>query len=320
MPPAIRTLDDSNLTIGTAGFGLRDNKPGSPKQEVHDGDTIVVHTAGNLSVRFLAIDTPEVSFTLPNDKRFRDIGSPEWSEFLDDPFAEKWPAFEKELSQGLRMYLQPKVGKGCAANHAKHAKIAHQYLVGLVESDMAALGQTKESFQFFLAFAFEVMDGYGRLLAYINREQKDRDKPSPRPRTYNERQLQAGVASPFFIWPNISPWKKADSVSQAVIPPGQAKDLAAEDVALDVARKFVRDNRRKHEGIYSMMDPLMLEPFELRYLSRRRPPSRWVIDLSRNDSDLVPPQAYYQIPNPEDRLYIPSEYVPLFVEKGWKRG
>ena len=32
------------------------------------------------------------------------------------------------------------------------------------------------------------------------------------------------------------------------------------------------------------------------------------------------PQAYATIANPEDRLYVPSEYVPLFVEAGWRRG
>jgi len=45
-----------------------------------------------------------------------------------------------------------------------------------------------------------------------------------------------------------------------------------------------------------------------------------VIDLGRNDDSLVPPQEYYAVQNPEDRLFIPEEYVPLFVEKGWKRG
>jgi hypothetical protein len=62
------------------------------------------------------------------------------------------------------------------------------------------------------------------------------------------------------------------------------------------------------------------EEFELRFLSRRQPPDRWVIDLGRDDDALLPPQAYFTIPNPEDRLYIPGEYVPLFVEAGWRRG
>jgi hypothetical protein len=72
-------------------------------------------------------------------------------------------------------------------------------------------------------------------------------------------------------------------------------------------------------GIFDEKDPLRLEPFEVRFLAQRFPPSRWVIDLSRNDDTLISPQNYYTIPNSEDRLYISEEYVPLFVEKGWKR-
>jgi hypothetical protein len=34
---------------------------------------------------------------------------------------------------------------------------------------------------------------------------------------------------------------------------------------------------------------------------------------------LFRPQTYFRIPT-EDRLWIPEEYVALFVEKGWRRG
>jgi len=33
----------------------------------------------------------------------------------------------------------------------------------------------------------------------------------------------------------------------------------------------------------------------------------------------TPPHAYYRIPNPEDRLFIPDEFTSLFEIKGWKR-
>jgi hypothetical protein len=35
---------------------------------------------------------------------------------------------------------------------------------------------------------------------------------------------------------------------------------------------------------------------------------------------LVPPQWYFEVANPEDRLLVPAEDVPLFVERGWRRG
>jgi len=49
------------------------------------------------------------------------------------------------------------------------------------------------------------------------------------------------------------------------------------------------------------------------------PPDRWVIDMSSDDNLLIRPQGYYRIKNAEDRLFIPPEYVPLFVEAGWHR-
>ncbi len=52
---------------------------------------------------------------------------------------------------------------------------------------------------------------------------------------------------------------------------------------------------------------------------RRRPPDRWVVDLSKNDDILVEPQEYYTIANVEDRLFIPDEYAPLFEKTGWRR-
>ena len=45
---------------------------------------------------------------------------------------------------------------------------------------------------------------------------------------------------------------------------------------------------------------------------------RWVIDLSAGDDLLRDPQSYYLIPNEEDRLFVPEEYVALFVGKGWQ--
>ena len=56
----------------------------------------------------------------------------------------------------------------------------------------------------------------------------------------------------------------------------------------------------------------------MRYLGRREPPNRAVIDLSRNDDVILRPQSYFRIPNPEDRLFLPPAFVPLFVARGWR--
>ena len=47
-----------------------------------------------------------------------------------------------------------------------------------------------------------------------------------------------------------------------------------------------------------------------------------MIDLAAADGEpiLWPADAYFVVPNPEDRLYLPVEYVPLFKmpQQGWR--
>lgn len=317
---AIETLDAKKLTIGHAALGLRNDAQGSVKQQVHDGDTIVVRAVGNIGVRLLGIDTPELSFRLPGEERFRWLSEPEWDEFLRDPFADRYPAFDPPLSPGLRRHLEARVGPGTAENHFRHAQAAKDALQREVELDLMELDADADSFRFFMAFAYEVMDAYGRFLCYINREQPHPLQPVKRPPTYNDRMLNSGHAVPYFIWPNVNPFRKQDSVLQAVPKPGKARTLAYADTTLRIARENVARSRANHQGVFSAMDPLSLEPFELRLLARREPPNRWVIDLDRNDDVLIPPQDYHTVPHPEDRLFVPAEFVPLFVERGWKKG
>jgi endonuclease YncB( thermonuclease family) len=314
------------LTVGIGQLGLRSDAHGSVGQEVHDGDTLNVDPIGNLGVRFLGVDAPEVSFTLPEqtgeapDRRpgeatFVEIGDPRWDAFLSDPFSSSFGPIE--LEAGLLADLKARAGAGAAANHAALAAAATTALRGEITGDMERLGQDSESFSFFLAFASEVMDGYGRFLAFINCNQ---EKP-PRPPSYNERMLRQGQVTPYFIWPNLDPFRRqpliADAVPElgAVVPAGASAQASQ---PLDDARSWVRQARQDKLGVWNATDPLRLLPFELRFLSRRTPPDRWVIDLSAGDDRLLAPQLYHRIANAEDRLFIPSEYVPLFVAKGWR--
>jgi hypothetical protein len=202
-----------------------------------------------------------------------------------------------------------------------------------MEDDLRVLGKTPETFRFFLSFAHEVMDRYGRFLGYLNLFQPDENDPQPRPRSYNERLLEAAVANPYFIWPNVDPFRGPSSLASAVPEPGMASRPTSGDNALAETRTCVRAAREARAGVFSEDDPLLLQAFEVRFLSRqstievdrgerevRRPPDRWVIDLSKEDNVLLPPQHYHTIPFPEDRLFVPAEYVPLFVEHGWHRG
>jgi hypothetical protein len=317
MPKAIEEVSGS--TLGHVGLGYRGDKVGSVRQQVHDGDTIEVRTIGNFGVRLLGVDAPEISYNLPGESDFTEMSDPKWDAFLANPFAQGLPAFNPPLASGLRQHLRSHIGVGVAANHYRLAVAAQKALEEEILKDIKALGQSEETFQFILVFAYEVMDRYGRFLALINRNQPDPSVPAPRPPTYNLRLLQQAKICPYFIWPNVDPFRKTGSLVKAVIPPGKANEVAEGAETLRLVRQSMRNARKLKTGIFDKQDPLKLEPFEVRFLARRFPPDRWVIDLSRSDDKLINPQKYYSIPHAEDRLYIPEEYVPLFVEAGWKR-
>jgi hypothetical protein len=54
----------TGLRVGHARLGAFGEGVGTPKQQVHDGDTITAQAIGNLGVRFLGVDAPEVSFRI----------------------------------------------------------------------------------------------------------------------------------------------------------------------------------------------------------------------------------------------------------------
>jgi endonuclease YncB( thermonuclease family) len=312
MAKAIEQLK-SGLVIGHAALGFRGGVTGSVRQQVHDGDTINVRAVGNFGVRFLGVDAPEISFKLPGEKGFTGLSNVKWERYLSNPFS-NWPE-ASPLNQDLVNDLKGRIKPGVAMNHYRHAAEAEDELEREVSRDLEDLGQSEEEFQFFLAFAYEIMDRYGRLLCFINRYQPEGERPL----SYNERLLPAGLVNPYFIWPNVNPFREKRPLVEAVIEPNTAHDEADKDELLRKAREGVRQAREEGKGIFSSSDPLQLEPFEVRFLADQRTPMRWVIDLSRNDDILINPQKYYTIKHQEDRLYVPEEYVSLFVERGWRR-
>jgi hypothetical protein len=319
MPKAIRSDSENNRTTGVAIPGIYSGRPGTVAEHVHDGDTLNVMPKGNIGVRLLGIDTPEVSFTFPGPKfRFVDLDKPEWNDFLTTPFDSKWGEYRGKVPDPLRTWIQAKVVGQPGSIHSDHADKATEALQAMITKDMEIMGQTAAEFGYFMGFGFEVMDGYGRFLCTINRDQPSRTEPTPRPPTYNMRMLERGLAFPYFIWPNMNPWERPDSIAKAVIPPGKAKELASTDRELQMARNAVQKARANHLGVFDAMNPLLLEPFELRFLSRRSLPDRYLIDLTSDSDKMIHPHNYFHIPNPEDRLWISSIYVPFFEKHGWK--
>jgi len=221
------------------------------------------------------------------------------------------------LDPGLRQHLADLAAADLADNHARHGKGATRALETLVGDDLTGLGHTRDSFRFFIAFAGEVMDRFGRLLGYLHPSQPN-TPAADRLLSYNERLLQQGWVTPYFIWPNINPFRAAPSLPDAVPQPGTAAHLGTTVPALHQARTWTQQARSQLLGLHEAVDPLRPQPFELRFLARRQPLDRWVLDLGRNDQHLLPPQAYHTITHAEDRLLIPAEYVPLWQHHGWQ--
>jgi endonuclease YncB( thermonuclease family) len=314
MPNVFFTFGDKPRAIASIRRAT-DGQPQSPDASIPDGDTIGVHLEGSASVRFLGIDSPEKSFDLAVVQGENDLDSAQWESYLTDPFLPHFGPFELEAA--MIAHLRDRIGPGAGVNHRFHADNAKTTLIAMVESDMVALGQNSNTFGYFIAFSFEVFDTNGRFLAFINRNQPDANNPGPRPVSYNERMLQRGAALPYFIWPNIDPFRD-ESLLDAVIAPRTANQVAESTPALRRARDFVRQARVDGLGVFNLANPLRFEAFEIRYLGRREPPNRAVIDLSRNDDVILRPQSYFHIPNPEDRLFIPPAFIPLFVSRGWR--
>ena len=300
-----------------AVMGIRRRSDGTVQtldQAVPDGDTVGAQLDGTGASRFLGIDTPEKSFEHPLGAG-QGLDGPQWEQYLTNPFANGYPAHL--LEPPLAAHLQGRFGPGAGANHHRHAVAAGDHLRQMIQSDQVALGQSPEQFRYFLAFSYEVFDRFGRFLAFVNRNQPDATVPAPRPRSYNERQLEAGRALPYFIWPNVNPFREFDTIVDAVPLPGTARTIA-ERGDLKHAREAVKNARANGLGVFDPADPLRFEAFEVRFLGRGEVPIRAVIDLSRDDTLLLRPQSYFKIPNPEDRLFVPGEFVPLFAAKGWR--
>jgi endonuclease YncB( thermonuclease family) len=326
---------ESGQKIGTVGIGVNRRK------EVHaaglvatDGDTVSSRVPDSLGVRFLGVDAPETVFTVKVDGATRrlPLNDPAWEAFLASALEQ---TFTPAMSPWLKLYLSARLQMSAtpARNHYDHGIEAKNALNREIEQDISALGTTREKFRFHLAFAVqEAFDKYGRLLCYINRKQK-RDSPlGAPPPYYQERLLAAGLVVPFFIWPNVDPFirigRKRGLPEAVILPDGHAgpargrmtvSQLRQRAHALAKSRADFAAARTAGLGVCRPGSLLALEPNEVRFLSSAKPPRRWVLDLSGNHPDvLIQPQFYFTVPNNEDRLFIPEEYVPLFVEAEWR--
>ncbi|MTI42806.1 hypothetical protein JM93_01674 [Roseibium hamelinense] len=313
-----RTSGGNGFLAGSFQLGFYGETRGSVKQLVHDGDTINVASNTNFPVRFLGIDTPEISFMDPVSGDFKKSDDPIFQELLATPFAEKFGG-RLGFSNALCDYIDTKASPNGAVNHHELAEAAEDKLEDLIQSDLTAQGDDRDAFRFFTAFAYDALDFYGRLLCYLHLDQAG-VAPADRKPSYNEQLLASGLASPYFIFPNVDPFRAKGSPVDAAFDAGSPQSILSRAPKLRTARQVVKAARDAELGIFNPGSLLLFEAFELRYLARHTPPSRWVIDLSGDDRVLYHPQTYFQIPNPEDRLWVPAEFVPLFETAGWFLG
>ncbi len=321
------------ITFGFAGLAARakDGQPGSAAQVVSDGDTVSVRALANIGTRFLGVDAPETKIPVPNaqgatDQPFLALDSAKVAEFLDDPFdAERYgafPAAESEVEERFLAFLRARVGRGegrlLGENHRRHAKAAEAALEQMVTEDCQDVfaGDTG-AMVFHLAYGTEVLDRYGRLLAFINARVEDAGRRKP---TYNERLAMGGLTQPFFIWPNIQPFLGLDLLDAVPSPDELAGWIdGPQGRKLREARQVIGGARDAGLGIFEAADGLRISASELRLLAGRRLPDRHVIDLSRPGTDeLMHPCRYHEVPKEEDRLYVPRGFASLFAARGWK--
>jgi hypothetical protein len=136
----------SGLVVAHAMLGRRGQQRGSVAQQVHDGDTVTTEATGNLGVRFLGVDAPEVSVPLPGTRLPSiDLDDERWERVLADPFSPTLDPVDPPLDGKLQQHLQGRVGSGTAANHARLADQASKALEDTIGQDLQELSKTKEA-------------------------------------------------------------------------------------------------------------------------------------------------------------------------------
>ena len=212
--------------IPRAVTSIRRDANGQPQSldaSLPDGDTIGVHVAGSGSIRFLGIDTPEKSFELPIPGGAQGVSIPRGGILtLTDPFLPQFRPLplHAPLADHLRTTHRPRGWRGPSSPRRQRQASA----APLVESDMTTLGQDLDTFGYFLALLIRGIRRLRTLPGFHQPEPARRQQPRPAPPSYNQRMLEAGAALPYFIWPNVDPFREA-SLLEAVIEPGTASTL-----------------------------------------------------------------------------------------------
>lgn len=310
--------------VGHSGFGLfgldadGDEKAASVRKIVTDGDTVSVRALDNVPVRFLGVDAPEKGLFRPDPsdprkEKYVPLSQTDWDDFLISRLADG-SLLATNLPPTLLADLRRRVQPGVRANHKEHADSAETALQNLLQRDLDDNSEVTKDFRFYHAYAWEALDRYGRLLCFLNRQEENRAR---RKRSYNERMLEKGMVSPYFIWPNIDPFREQANPFSDILKPQLFWAAVNSSATLSWARETTARARQSGLGIFDTRAPLSVAAFELRFITRGQPPDRFVIDLGNANNILLTAHRYLEIAREEDRLFVAPEYVPLFKMHGW---
>jgi hypothetical protein len=312
---------------------------------IKDGDTVGITFNGSIHSRFLNVDTAEKGLFLPdpviklltNDELkqwktpYRPINHARWVEYLEDPFNSTYTdstKYMEALGPDLVNYIKGRTGNDCARNHHEFASKASKTLSEKIKQDKKLIEIEGKKFGLRLEFSHEIFERYGRVLCHMSKAKLIDGKMANEQESdlaYNEMLLATGNASPYFIFPNTDGFRNAFSEKFSLlksIPDVNDNQVAfyqfmQDDTRLQKAIGLVREARKLPNSIWDPAKPLKLQPFELRYLQRRGPPDRYVMNLSSKEPKIYPSRKYYEIPLEEDRFYIPYDYVLLFKCRGY---
>ena len=202
---------------------------------------------------------------------------PAWQAFLDDPFAPDLPPIS--LSEALRDHLAPPPRKDERGESLpRHAEAAARGLEAEIAADLAATGKAPEDLHLRVLFEREPLDAYGRMLGWISVE----DTGDWRPADLQPPDDDQGPGDALLHLAQRRPLPLRSEAALSRAGAGQRRPhFASTDEKLAQAREWYKSNREAGVGVFDPEDPLLLQPFELRYLAQRRAPDRWVIDPRR---------------------------------------
>jgi endonuclease YncB( thermonuclease family) len=248
-------------------------------------------TSAELPIRMLGIDAPELQYASAVESK---PGA------YDRAMADFLTGKGKDLDQGLRTYLEPRLESGACTRHLKVGKAAHEHYQAMLEKRLARVSKSRKPLtprRLFVMVADEIFDKDARLLAYLNasytKEELKQIPASKRP-TFNLQVLQEGYAASLLIFPNVP-------------KPGD----------LEPVRKAVETARAKGRGLWQ--DELVLLGFEFRWivdtiLGKRSGPDRLCADLTTGA--LYQPQQYWRV-LPENRLFFHREHASTALDMGF---